>query len=148
MFKRGTDAAAGGYTIPMGLCYDGGFRATTLALALRSPGRVSLPVGSRRGLNPQESVGGEAGHSLLTSSPYKCGSLMRPPSVRGGVRESLADLFRQSLPAKGGNRGCWSGCLVRCAAENQTDRRASTASFIGTDIGTAAGTGHHRPETH
>ena len=129
----------------MGLCYDGGFRAPTLALALQTPGRLSLPLGSRRGLNPQESVGGEAGHSLLTSSPYKCGCLVRRPSVRGGVRESLADLLRQSLPAKGGNRGCWSGCFVRSAAENQTDRRASTASLIDLGTGTATGTGHHRP---
>ena len=74
------------------------------------------------------------------------GSLVRWPSVRGGVRESLADLLRQSLPAKGGKVGCWSGCLVRSAAENQTDRRASTAFLISPGIGTAAGTGHHRPE--
>ena len=132
----------------MGLCYDGGFRAPTLALVLRSPGRLSLPLGSRRGLDQQESVGGEAGHSLLTAFPYKCGSLVRWPSVREGVRESLADLFRQSLPAKGGNRGCWSGCLGRSAAENQIDRRASTAFLIGLGIGTAVGTGHHRPGNH
>ena len=101
-----------------------GFWALTVAPALRSPGRLSLPLGSRRGLNQQESVGGEAGHSLLTSFPYKCGSLVRRPSVRGGVRESLADLLRQSLPAKGGNEGCLSGRLVR-------PRRASTAFYIG-----------------
>ena len=129
----------------MGLCYGSGFRAPTLALALRSPGRLSLPLGCRRGLNQQESVGGEAGHSLLTSSPYKCGCLVRRPSVRGGVRESLADLLRQSLPAKGGNGGCWSGCLGRSVAENQTDRRASTFFLIGPDSSTAARTGYHRP---
>lgn len=64
---------------------------------------------------------------------------------RGGGRESVAELLRHSLIAKGGNKGCWSGCLGRSAAENQTDRPASTASFIGPDTGTAAGTGHHRP---
>ena len=64
---------------------------------------------------------------------------------RGGGRESVADLFGHSLTAKGGNGGCWSGCLGRSAAENQTDRRASTAFFIGLGLGTAAGTGHHRP---
>ena len=64
---------------------------------------------------------------------------------RGGGRESVADLFGHSLTAKGGNRGCWSGCLVRSAAENQTDRRASTAFYIGPRISTAVGAGHHRP---
>ena len=131
----------------MGLCYDGGFRAPTLALALRSPGRLSLPLGSRRGLDLQESVGGEAGHSLLTFYPYKCVSLVRLPSVRGGVRESLADLLRQSLPAKGGNRGCWSGCLVRSAAENQTDRRASAFFSIGQKISTITRIRYYRPYT-
>ena len=127
----------------MGLCYGGGFWALTLALVLPLPGDYSpLGVG---GINQQESVAGPAGHSLLTAFPYKCGCLVRWPSVRGGVRESLADLLRQSLPAKGGNGGCWSGCLGRSAAENQTDRRASTASFIGSGIGPAAGTGYHRP---
>ena len=55
--------------------------------------------------------------------------------VREGVRESLADLFRQSLTAKGGNRGCWSGCYGRSAAENITDRRASTAVFVDARTG-------------
>ena len=53
---------------------------------------------------------------------------------RGGGRESVADLLRHSLIAKGGNEGCWSGCLGRSAAENQTDRRTSTAFYIGLDI--------------
>lgn len=104
---------------------------TPLAPHLRLPGDYSLPLGSRMGLDLQESVGGEAGHSLLTAFPYKCGSRRRRPIVREGVRESLADLFRQSLPAKGGNGGCWSGCLGRSAAENQTDRRANTFFLIG-----------------
>ena len=65
---------------------------------------------------------------------------------RGGGRESVADLLRHSLTAKGGNEGCWSGCLGRSTAETQTDRRASTAFFIDPDIGTAAGTGYHRPK--
>ena len=128
---RVPDGAGGCYTIPMGLCYDCGFWALTLALVLPLPGDYSpLGVG---GINQQESVGGEAGHSLLTAFPYKCGSRRRRPIVREGVRESLADLFRQSLTAKGGNRGCWSGCLGRSAAENQTDRPASTAFYFGSD---------------
>lgn len=66
---------------------------------------------------------------------------------RGGGRESVAELLRHRLIAKGGNEGCWSGCLVRSAAENQTARPASTAFLIDPGIGTAAGTGHHRPGT-
>ncbi len=65
--------------------------------------------------------------------------------VREGVRESLADLLRQSLTAKGGNGGCWSGCYGRSAAENKTDKRASTAFYMDAGIGTTAGTSHHRP---
>ena len=65
--------------------------------------------------------------------------------VREGVRESLADLLRQSLTAKGGNRGCWSGCYGRSAAENITDRRASTAFYMDSGISTVVGTGLHRP---
>ena len=76
--------------------------------------------------------------------------------VREGVRESLADLFRQSLTAKGGNRGCWSGCYGRSAAENITDRRASTAVFVDTRTGRTVESGSigpddiglHRPEAH
>ena len=41
-------------------------------------------------INQQESVGGEAGHSLLTAFPYKCGSRRRRHIVRGGVREFVA----------------------------------------------------------
>ena len=64
---------------------------------------------------------------------------------RGGGRESVADLLRHSLTAKGGNEGCWSGCLCCSSAEAQTDRRASTASLIDLGLGTAAGTSCHRP---
>ena len=53
-------------------------------------------------------------------------------------QESVAGLPGHSLTAKGGNEGCWSGCLGRSAAENQTDRRASTAFLIDLGIGTAA----------
>jgi len=129
----------------MGLCYGGGFWAATLALVLPFPGDY-FPLEGPGVINQQESVGGEAGHSLLTAFPYKCGSRRRRPMVREGVRESVADLFGRSLTAKGGNRGCWSGCLVRSVAENQTDRRASTASYIGIDVGTVTGTRWlHRP---
>ena len=143
---RGTAGAGGCYTIPMGLCYGGGFWATTLALVLPLPGDY-FPLEGPGVIGQQESVGGKAGHSLLTAFPYKCGSRRRRPMVREGVRESLADLLRQSLTAKGGNEGCWSGCYGRSAAENITDRRASTAFYIGPGTGTAAGTGHHRPES-
>ena len=47
-----------------------GFGTPALALALRLPGDYSLPLGSRRGIDQQESVAGLAGHSLLTDSIY------------------------------------------------------------------------------
>lgn len=34
--------------------------------------------------------------------------------------ETLTALFGQSLPAKGGNGGCWSGCYGLSAAQNIT----------------------------
>jgi hypothetical protein len=46
-----------------------GFGAPTLAPALRLPGVYSLPSGSRRGTDQQESVAGLSGHSLLTLFP-------------------------------------------------------------------------------
>ena len=123
---------------------ESGIRALTVALALRLPGDY-LPLEGPGVTDQQESVAGLSGHSLLTAFPLKCGSQRRGPMERGGGRESVADLLRHSLTAKGGNGGCWSGCLGRSTAENQTDRRASTAFLIDLGIGTAAGTGHHRP---
>ena len=123
---------------------ESGIRALTLALAQRLPGDY-LPLEGLGVTDQQESVAGLPGHSLLTAFPYKCAGTWRRPMERGGVRESVADLLRHSLTAKGGNEGCWSGCLGRSTAENQTDRRASTAFFIDPGIGTAAGTGYHRP---
>ena len=49
---RVPDGAGGCYTIPMGLCYDCGFWALTLAPVLRLPGDYPLPLGSWRGMNP------------------------------------------------------------------------------------------------
>ncbi len=123
---------------------ESGIREMTVALALRLPGDY-LPLEGLGVTDQQESVAGLSGHSLLTAFPLKCGSWRRRPMERGGGRESVADLLRHSLIAKGGNEGCWSGCLGRSTAENQTDRRASTAFLIDLGIGTAAGTGHHRP---
>ena len=102
-----------------------GFGALTVALALQLPGDYP-PLEGPGVTDKQESVAGLSGHSLLTAFSLKCGSLERWPCVRWGVRESVTDLLRHSLPAKGGIEGCWSGCLVRSTAENQTDRRAST----------------------
>ena len=73
----------------MGLCYGGGFWAATLALVLPLPGDY-FPLEGPGVINQQESVGGEAGHSLLTAFPYKCGSRRRGPMVREGVREFVA----------------------------------------------------------
>ena len=116
---------------------------TTLALALWLPGDY-LPLEGPGVINQQESVAGLSGHSLLTAFPLKCGSLRRRPMERGGGRESVADLLRHSLTAKGGNEGCWSGCLGGGSAGDQTDRRASTAFLFDLGIGTSAGIGYHR----
>ena len=50
----------------MGLCYGGGFWAATLALVLPLPGDY-FPLEGPGVIGQQESVGGEAGHSLLTA---------------------------------------------------------------------------------
>ena len=86
-------------------------------------------------LDQQESVAGLSGHSLLTAFPYMCAGIGARANGAWGVRESVADLLRHSLPAKGGNRGCWSGCLGGGSAGDQTDRRASTFSHIGPGTG-------------
>ena len=123
---------------------ESGVRALTLALALRLPGDYP-PLGAG-GTTGCKSVTDLLRHSLAYRFPFiSAGAMRRRPFVRWGVRESVADLFGHSLTAKGGNGGCWSGCLGRSAAENQTDRRASTAFLIGPGISTAVGTGHHRP---
>ena len=98
-------------------------QALTLALALRLPGDY-LPLEGSGVTDQQESVAGLSGHSLLTAFPLKCGSRRRRPMERGGGRESVADLLRHSLTAKGGNGGCLSGRPRR-------PRRASTAFLIG-----------------
>ena len=123
---------------------ESGIREMTAALALRLPGDY-LPLEGLGVTDQQESVAGLPGHSLLIVSSLKCGSRRRRPMERGGGRESVADLFGHSLTAKGGNRGCWSGCLGEGSDGDQTYRRASTAFLIDLGIGTAAGTGHHRP---
>ena len=64
----------------------------TLALALGLPGDCA-PLEGPGVTDQQESVAGLSGHSLLTASPYKCGSLGRKPMERWGVRKSVADLF-------------------------------------------------------
>ena len=73
----------------MGLCYGGGFWAATLALVLPLPGEC-FPLEGSGVMGLQESVDGSAGHSLLTSFPYKCESRRRGPMVREGVREFVA----------------------------------------------------------
>lgn len=67
----------------------------------------------------------------------KCGSLAARANGAEGVRESVAGLSGHSLTAKGGNRGCWSGCLGGGSAGDQTGRRASTAFLVNAGIGRA-----------
>ena len=71
---------------------ESGIRGMTVAPALRLPGDY-LPLGGPGGMDQQESVAGLSGHSLLTAFPYKCGSLVRRPMEREGVRKSVADLL-------------------------------------------------------
>ncbi len=52
-------------------------------------------------------------------------------------RGTVAGLSGHSLTAKGGNRGCWSGCLGGGSAGDQTGRRASTAFLVNAGIGRA-----------
>ena len=122
----------------MGLCY--GTDSWALTVARRMPaGRYSPPLGEAgRGIkwqvSPRLRGRGRKGsgrqplrgavESLATAFPLKCGSLAAGANGAEGVRESVTDLLRHSLPAKGGNEGCLSGRPRR-------PRRASTAFLIG-----------------
>ena len=108
---RVPDGAGGCYTIPMGLCYDCGFWALTLAPVLRLPGAYPLPLGSWRGMNPHGELAvaegplwGEQPTADRDLFSFICGV---------GVREFVAGLPGHNLTAKGGNRGCRSGRLCR-----------------------------------
>ena len=108
---RVPDGAGGCYTIPMGLCYDCGFRALTVAQVLPLPGDYALPLGSRRGINQHGELAvaegplrGEQPTADRDRSSFICGE---------GVREFVAGLSGHNLTAKGGNEGCWSGRLCR-----------------------------------
>ena len=108
---RVPDGAGGCYTIPMGLCYDCGFWALTVAPALPLPGDYALPLGSRRGINQHGELAvaegplrGEQPTADRDRFPFICGE---------GVREFVAGLSGHNLTAKGGNRGCRSGRLCR-----------------------------------
>lgn len=124
----------------MGLCY--GTDSPALTVVRSEPaGRYSPPLGEAgRGIkwqvSPRLRGRGRKGsgrqplrgavESLATAFPLKCGSLAAGAGGAEGVRESVTDLLRHSLPAKGGIEGCWSGCLCCSIAKAQTDRRAST----------------------
>ena len=109
---------------------ESGFRALTVALALGLPGDYSLPLGSRRGINQhgELAVVEQAQRAEQpTAGRDRFSFKVREPCAQAngaeGVRESVTDLLRHSLPAKGGNEGCLSGRLVR-------PRRASTFFLI------------------
>lgn len=101
-------------------------RGTTVALALRFPGDF-LPWGPGGDNRVQICDGLAPTQSCTPLSLYKCGSLAARANGAEGVRETVAGLSGHSLTAKGGNRGCWSGCLGGGSAGDQTDRRAITA---------------------
>lgn len=73
--------------------------------------------------------------TILDESAPKIRSLAARANGAEGVRETVAGLSGHSLTAKGGNRGCWSGCLGGGSDGDQTDRRASTFSLINAGIG-------------
>ena len=88
---RGTAGAGGCYTIPMGLCYGGGFWAATLALVLPLPGDYALPVGSRRGINQHGEL---AVVEQAQRAEQPTADRDRFSFIRGeGVRKSVADLL-------------------------------------------------------
>ena len=121
--------------------YQGVSIANAMLISFWGPGRRKLASIPKSGPKIKNRC------SRVVAFPYKCGSRRRRPFVREGVRESLADLLRQSLTAKGGNRGCWSGCYGRSAAENITDRRASSAFCMDSGIGIVGRPGYHRPKS-
>ena len=97
--------------------------------------RVIISLGGRGDNRVQVCDGLAPAQSCTPLFLYKCVSLAARANGAEGVRESVADLFGHSLTAKGGNRGCWSGCLGGGSAGDQTDRRASTFSLIYVGIG-------------
>lgn len=107
--------------------------------------RVIISLGGRGDNRVQVCDGLAPAQSCTPLFLYKCGSLAARANGAEGVRESVAGLPGHSLTAKGGNRGCWSGCLGGGFAGDQTDRRASTFFLMGAGISTAAGSRHHRP---
>ena len=87
---RGTEGAGGCYTIPMGLCYGGGFWAPAVALALRLPGDYFPLEGS--GVMDQHGelavAEGPLWGEQLTADRDRfslmCGGIVRGPMERGG----------------------------------------------------------------
>ena len=93
--------------------------------------RVIISLGGRGDNRVQVCDGLAPAQSCTPLFLYKCAGICARANGAEGVRESVAGLPGHSLTAKGGNRGCWSGCLCCSSAEAQTDRRASTAFLIG-----------------
>ena len=129
---RVPDGAGGCYTIPMGLCYDCGFWALTVAPVLRLPGDYPLPLGSRRGMNQhgelavvKQAQRAEQPTADRDLFPFICGE---------GVREFVAGLSGHNLTAKGGNRGCRSGRLCRPDGQVPLSLLASAQSIGKTPI--------------
>ena len=96
--------------------------------------RVIISPGGRGDKRVQVCDGLAPAQSCTPLSIYKCAGICARANGAEGVRESVAGLSGHSLTAKGGNRGCWSGCLGGGSDGDQTDRRASTFSLI--DLGT------------
>ena len=97
--------------------------------------RVIISPGGRGDNRVQVCDGLAPAQSCTPLFLYKCAGICARANGAEGVRESVAGLSGHSLTAKGGNRGCWSGCLGGGSAGDQTDRRASTFFLINACIG-------------
>ena len=97
--------------------------------------RVIISLGGRGDNRVQVCDGLAPAQSCTPLFLYKCAGICARANGAEGVRESVAGLSGHSLTAKGGNRGCWSGCLGGGSAGDQTDRRASTFFLIYVGIG-------------
>lgn len=118
LFLRSRGADGGCSTIPMGLCYGTDSWALTL-IRSEPAGRYSPPSGRLGGHKPARVCGWLVQSQSLDRFPFKCeGASLRQQSRSAGangaegVSESVVDLSRHSLAAKGGIVGCLSGPLV------------------------------------
>ena len=146
----------------MGLCY--GTDSPALTVVRREPaGRYSPPLGEAgRGIkwqvSPRLRGRGRKGsgrqplrgavESLATAYPLKCGSLAARANGAEGVRESVADLLRHSLPANRRSERVQS--KLACYAEPQggkSRKRLTVARPCSCEDRSPRGHGGTRPDS-